>query len=144
MGNLRVVQKGDNTNSYSVLRRPEQDPQDGDGEIIRHEPMTYSVVQGSHTDRARAFSMRTMGLSTVVGTSAVVGAVVLAGIPVFSLIALMYLIGGYLVTWTIAYVLDAAVSPEGNQLIDTLLFYRHIGREQRHRHHRMEQDQWTE
>lgn len=94
-----------------------------------------SVVEGSWSDRARAFSITTHTLSAVTGVAFVVAAAVFgASLSFFSLA--LYFFSGFVLAWLVAYFLHTAISAEGAQMADTLLLWRFLFNEQRHRHGR--------
>lgn len=95
-----------------------------------------SMVTGSYTDRARAFSIRTWQLSMVTGLGLVVAAYALASSPLSFLAAAAWFFAGFLVVWTLAYLADVFVSAEGSQLAETLLLWRFLDKEQSERHRR--------
>ena len=104
---------------------------------LRPAPRTQTAVTGSHLNRAWAFSVKTWQLSLIVGAGVWLAARVLKGYPLFSVWAILWLVSGFALVWAGAYVLDTVVSPEGAELIDTLLFWRFMSKEQRERHRRM-------
>jgi hypothetical protein len=95
-----------------------------------------SIVAGSYTDRARAFSIRTWQLSMVTGLGLVVAAYALASSPLSFLAAAAWFFAGFLIVWTLAYLADVFVSAEGSQLAETLLLWRFLDKEQSERHRR--------
>ena len=100
-------------------------------------PRTQTAVTGTHLNRAFAFSVKTWQLSLIVGVAVWLAARILGGHPLLSLTAILWLVSGFGLVWAGAYFLDTVVSPEGAELIDTLLFWRFMGREQRERHERL-------
>lgn len=93
-------------------------------------------VQGTYTDRAKAFSISTWQLSTVTG----VGAWLLAGLEgtaLFSLAGLVWLLGGYFAVWLLSFALHTFVSPEGAELFRAAGEYRLLRQEQKERHRRL-------
>jgi len=128
--------------SFVPVRQPQ-----GDMELIppeaapmRKAPQNQVTVTGTHLNRAWAFSVKTWQISAVVGLVAwLIGGKLLANHPLLSLGALAWLLTGFGLVWAGAYVLDALVSPEGAELLDTLLFWRFMAREQKERHERLRQ-----
>jgi len=104
---------------------------------LRPAPRTQTAVTGSHLNRAWAFSVKTWQLSLIVGVGVWLAARILKGYPLLSLGAILWLVTGFGLVWAGAYILDTVVSPEGAELIDTLLFWRFMNREQKERHRRM-------
>lgn len=95
-----------------------------------------SHIEGSWSDRARAFNLSTLNLALVTGGLFIVASIALAGkvLPLFTL-ALIYF-AGFSVTWLIAYFLHTMISAEGAQMADTLLLWQFLAREQQERHRR--------
>ncbi len=105
---------------------------------------TQAIVRGDYRDRAAGFNIKTAALAATVGvTSAIVG-VVGFGTPILSLGVLAWLGGGFFGTWLIAYLVDAATSPEGAALFGTWRAWRWLDREQAHRHYIEERSRWPE
>ena len=94
-----------------------------------------SVVEGSWSDRARAFNISTLNLSIVTGILATIAALVFGASVSFFVLAL-YFFGGFTLAWLVAYALHTFISAEGAQMADTLLLWRFLFNEQRHRHNR--------
>ena len=94
-----------------------------------------SVVEGSWSDRARAFNISTLNLSIVTGILATIAALVFGASVSFFVLAL-YFFGGFTLAWLVAYFLHTFISAEGAQMADTLLLWRFLFNEQRHRHNR--------
>ena len=98
-------------------------------------PAITAHVEGSYTDRAKAFSISTWQLSTVTG----VGAWIVAGLggtAMLSLAGLAWLLGGYFAVWLISFALHTFVSPEGTELFRAVGEYRLLREEQKERHRR--------
>lgn len=94
-----------------------------------------TITEGNHSDRAKAFNISTLNLSIVAGLAFVVAALVFgASLSFFSLA--MYFFSGFVLAWLVAYFLHTAISAEGAQMADTLLLWRFLFNEQRHRHGR--------
>lgn len=94
-----------------------------------------SVVEGSWSDRARAFNISTLNLSIVTGILATIAALVFGASVSFFALAL-YFFGGFTLAWLVAYLLHTFVSAEGAQMADTLLLWHFLFTEQRYRHQR--------
>ena len=62
---------------------------------------------------------------------------ILKGYPLLSVGAILWLVAGFAIVWAAAYLLDTLISPEGAELLDVVLFWRYMGREQKERHSRM-------
>lgn len=93
-----------------------------------------AIVEGSYTDRAKAFSIKTWQIATITGVAMTLAAYFWGGIAGAILSA--YFFGGFLLVWLIAYILDVFASAEGSQLAETLLLWRFLFVEQRERHRR--------
>lgn len=94
-----------------------------------------SHIEGSWSDRARAFNISTLNLSIVTGILATIAALVFGASLSFFVLAL-YFFGGFTLAWLIAYALHTFVSAEGSQFVDTLMLWAFLRREQAHRHQR--------
>ena len=120
------------------------------GDIIEQEPLppalrsdarTKSAVTGNHKDRAWAFSIRTAQLAAITGVAVWLVGKMLIDYPLLSVVALLWLTTGFAAVWLGAFILDAVLSAEGIELIDTLLFWRFAHREQEERFARRRLDQ---
>ena len=142
-----VAWKPDGTpTKFEIVQRDQAQPrprvlgEDDDVHIVSPMPAervvrAQSVVSGSWSDRAAAFNKTTYTLSMVTGVAFVIGGAVFG--PSLSFFALsMYFFGGFVLAWLIAYLLHTFVSAEGAQMADTLLLWRFLFNEQRHRHNR--------
>ena len=142
---LQPMTRQDGTTTYIPVRSGEE-PTGGeltpytDGILRPAAPRTQTTVTGTHLNRSFAFSVKTWQLSLIVGVAVWLAARILGGHPLLSLSAILWLVSGFGLVWGGAYFLDTIVSPEGAELIDTLLFWRYMGREQRERHERMRRD----
>jgi energy-converting hydrogenase Eha subunit C len=102
-------------------------------------------LAGSYRDRAVGFSIRTWQLSLVVAVVAwLIGGKLLTDHPLLSLGALAWLITGFALVWAGAFVLDLAVSPSGVELLNVLLFWRYLSREQKERFRHYEESRKNE
>jgi hypothetical protein len=95
-----------------------------------------SHVSGSYLDRARSFSLMTWQLSTVAGVGTLVLGNLAWGVPLLSLAALAYLIGGYFVAWLVAYLFHVLISAEGAEFYATAQMWRYLREEQKEQHRR--------
>lgn len=130
---------------FEIVQRDQAQPRvigedDDDAHIVSPLPearivKAQSVVTGSWSDRARAFNITTLNLSIVTGILATIAALVFGASVSFFVLAL-YFFGGFTLAWVIAYALHTFVSAEGAQMADTLLLWRFLFNEQRHRHQR--------
>ena len=103
---------------------------------LRSDTRTHSVVEGTHVDRAKAFSLRTWQLSLIVGVVLWLLGKLMVGYPLLSVLAMAWLVIGFTAVWAGAFLLDMILSPEGVEMTDTILFWRHVNREQSERHKR--------
>lgn len=92
-----------------------------------------SHTEGSYVDRAKAFSLRTWQLGTVVAVVAALVSTAIISNPVLSLATLGWIVGAYMVVWLIAFALDTLNSAEGVALFNAWNYWRHMEREQRER-----------
>ncbi len=143
-----VAWKADGTpTKFEIVQRDQAQPRPrviGEDDDVHHivSPMpaervvrAQSVVSGSWSDRAAAFNKTTYTLSMVTGIAFVIGGAVFgASLSFFALS--MYFFGGFVLAWLIAYFLHTFISAEGSQMADTLLLWRFLFNEQRHRHQR--------
>ena len=128
---------------FEIVQRPEAQPRIiGDDDDLVLSPLppakvvkAQSIVEGSWSDRARAFNVTTYTLSTVTGIAFVLAAWVFGASLSFFVLA-GYFFGGFVLAWLAAYFLHTAISAEGAQMADTLLLWRFLFNEQRHRHGR--------
>lgn len=95
-----------------------------------------SHVEGSWSDRARAFNISTLNLSIVTGILFTIAAIVF-GASLSLFVLALYFFGGFTVAWLIAYLLHTAISSEGAQLYEVARMWNFLDREQRERHRRM-------
>ncbi|MBX3001924.1 MAG: hypothetical protein KF893_25590 [Caldilineaceae bacterium] len=93
-----------------------------------------AIVEGSYTDRAKAFSIKTWQIATITGLAMTLAAYFWGGIAGAILSA--YFFGGFLLVWLIAYLLDVFASAEGTQLLETVFLWQFLKREQSERHRR--------
>lgn len=98
-------------------------------------PAITAHVEGTYTDRAKAFSISTWQLSTVTGLGAWLFAA-LGGTAMLSLAGLVWLLGGYFAVWLLSFALHTFVSPEGTELFRAAGEYRLLREEQKERHRR--------
>ena len=111
-------------------------------EILPAEPIQFDVTQSatqhlelktSSVDRAKGFSLVTGQLSAVLGIIAVIAAVVGWGHPLFTLGTLATFVSAYCVTWVGAWFIYNVFSVEGVSLIESLLKWKFLFREQAYR-----------
>ena len=93
-----------------------------------------SHIEGSWSDRARAFNLTTANLSLVTGVLFVVASVFLNGaiLPIFTLAMIFF--SGFSVTWLGAFLIHTLISAEGAQFVEVWRLWNFLDREQRERH----------
>jgi hypothetical protein len=95
-----------------------------------------ATVEGSYQDRAWAFNINTMNLAVATGVMAIIAAFVLRDTITFGVVTVAFFFG-FCLTWLIAYAIHTFVSPEGAEMLEILMYWRFINREQAERHKRM-------
>lgn len=129
-----------NPRQLRVARHPEPAEPNSWGEVQlparSPTPAITAHVQGTYTDRAKAFSISTWQLSTVTGVGAWAFAG-LGGTAMLSLAGLAWLLGGYFAVWLLSFALHTFVSPEGTELFRVAGEYRLLRQEQKERHRRL-------
>jgi hypothetical protein len=105
---------------------------------------TVQELTTSHQDRARAFNLVSIPLALTMGFVALLAAVGLAGVPLLSWAALLWLFTVFAFVWAVAWVVYVFVSPDGGTVLQIVLGYKLLAREQRERHARMRQYQEDE
>jgi hypothetical protein len=95
-----------------------------------------ATVEGDYVNRAKGFSITTMNISIVVGILFIIAAFAIRDTVTFGIITLWFFTG-FCVVWLISYVLHVFISPEGAEMLEILMYWRFINREQAERHRRM-------
>ena len=127
------------TGSYKVVRQPDA-PLMPPEQMLPIQPVTEQII-GSPVNRAMAFNIRTLSLSVVIGLALwLIGGGLIARFPLFSLAAIAFFVGGFLVVWLVAFWLDAQNSPAGIARYNARRFWDYLEREQDERHRRMFDD----
>jgi hypothetical protein len=96
-------------------------------------PMPYS----GHVDRAKGFSLATAPLAGVAGFIVLLIGISAFGVPLLSVGALLLALGGFALTWLIAYGLHTFVSADGALFLHVILAWRYLfleGKERRKRY----------
>ncbi len=93
-------------------------------------------IHGTYRDRAAGFQLVTLPLAGAVAVGSLIVGIVGFSVPVFSVAALAWLWGGFLVTWLAAWLVHNVVSPDGNAVLHTLFGWWYLFREQDERHKR--------
>ena len=78
-------------------------------------------------------------LAGIVAIAMWIVAKLFVGYPLFSLAALLFLVGGFLFVWLGAFVLDVLISSEGIDLFNSASYWRFMRKEQRERWGRHDQ-----
>ncbi len=92
-------------------------------------PMPYS----GHVDRAKGFSIATGPLAGVAGIVAALVGILGWQVPIASLVTLLLALGGFALTWLVAYGLHTFVSADGSLFIHTIFAWGYLRREQTER-----------
>ena len=99
-------------------------------------PQTVLLPRAGYEDRARGFGIATAPLAGVVGLVVALVAIVGWRVPVASLATLLLALGGFAVTWLIAYLGHVIISPDGSTFFHVILAWGYLRREQTERHKR--------
>lgn len=99
-------------------------------------PSTVLLPTANYTDRARGFTLATVPLAGATGFVVLLIGISAFGIPVLSVAALLLALGGFALTWLIAYIVHTLVSPDGATFAHVVLMWGYLKREQRERHRR--------
>jgi hypothetical protein len=99
-------------------------------------PQTVLLPTANYTDRARGFGHATGPLAGVVGLVAALVGIIGWQVPIASLAALLLALGGFALTWLLAYIAHTLISPDGALFIHVVLMWGYLRREQRERHKR--------
>jgi hypothetical protein len=91
--------------------------------------MPYS----GHVDRAKGFSIATGPLAGVAGIVAALVGILGWQVPIASLVTLLLALGGFALTWLVAYGLHTFVSADGSLFIHTIFAWGYLRREQTER-----------
>jgi hypothetical protein len=133
MNDHEVITKGRNT-FVPALRDPA--PQIVEVEVMRElptAPITAPMPYSGHVDRAKGFSIATAPLAGVTGFIVLLIGISAFGVPLLSVGALLLALGGFALTWLIAYGLHTFVSADGALFIHTIFAWGYLKREQTER-----------
>jgi hypothetical protein len=117
-------------------------PQRGPARVVEVEPSQILPpsepvrITTGYTDRARGFSLATAPLAASVGLVAALVGILGLQVPIASLTALLLALGGFCVTWLLAYLAHVLISPDGAVFFQVWAGWRYLRREQRERHRR--------
>jgi hypothetical protein len=130
-------------NYVPALREPAQPKtifvEPSDLEILPTAAMTTVEIRTSHSDRAKAFQIVSVPLAAAVGAGNLIIGIIGWGVPLFSVAALAWLWGGFLLTWLAAWLIHNIVSTDGIALIHTLMGWQYLRKEQSARLKRYDQ-----
>jgi hypothetical protein len=94
------------------------------------------MPHSGHVDRAKGFGIVVGPLAAATGFVVLLIGISAFGVPVLSVAALLLALGGFSLTWLIAYIAHVFVSPDGALVIHVLMAWGHLRAEQRERHRR--------
>jgi hypothetical protein len=100
-------------------------------------PISAPMPNSGHVDRAKGFSIATAPLAGVAGIVAAIVGVIGWQVPIASLVTLLLALGGFALTWLIAYGLHTFVSADGALFLHVILAWRYLfleGKERRKRY----------
>lgn len=97
---------------------------------------TSVELHTTYFDRAQGFQLATLPISIAFGAGALIVAVVGYSVPVISIGALAVFWLAFLAWWLIGWAIHNIASPDGIALVQALLMYRYVRREQVERHRR--------
>lgn len=103
-------------------------------------PITAPMPYSSHIDRASGFTLATMPLAGATGVVVLLIGISAFGVPVLSVAALLLALGGFALTWLIAYIAHVFVSADGALVIHVLSGWAYLRREQKSRLERYGKD----
>lgn len=101
-------------------------------------PTAHTSVElhTTYTDRAKGFQLATLPISAAFGVGALIVAIVGYSVPIISIGALAVFWLAFLAWWLIGWGIHHIASPDGIALVQALLMYRFVRREQIERHKR--------
>lgn len=97
---------------------------------------TSVTLHTTYIDRSKGFQLATLPISIAFGVGALVVAAVGYSVPVLSVAALAVFWLAFLAWWLIGWAIHHIASPDGIALVQALLTYRYVRREQVERHRR--------
>ena len=104
---------------------------------IPQAPISAPMPYASHKDRAVGFSLATAPLAAVVGFVVLLIGISAFSVPLLSVGALLLALGGFALTWLIAFALHIFVSADGALFLHVILAWRYLfleGKERRKRY----------
>ena len=97
---------------------------------------TNVELKTTYTDRSKGFQLATLPISVAFGIGALVVALLGFSVPIFSIAALSVFWIAFLGWWLLGWLIHHVASPDGIALVQALLMYRYLRREQQQRHRR--------
>jgi len=97
---------------------------------------TSVELRTTYRDRSIGFQLATLPISVAFGAGALIIAIVGYSVPVISIGALAVFWLAFLAWWLIGWAIHHIASPDGIALVQALLMYRYVRREQAERHQR--------
>jgi hypothetical protein len=97
---------------------------------------TSVELHTTYTDRSKGFQLATLPISIAFGVGALIVAIVGYSVPFLSIGALAIFWLAFLGWWLIGWAIHHIASPDGIALVQALLMYRYVRREQKERHAR--------
>jgi hypothetical protein len=132
---MQVMNETRGRNTFvPALRDPA--PQVVEVEVMRElptAPISAPMPYSGHVDRAKGFSLATAPLAGVTGFIVLLIGISAFGVPLLSVGALLLALGGFALTWLIAYGLHTFVSADGALFIHTIYAWGYLKREQSER-----------
>jgi hypothetical protein len=105
-------------------------------------PISAPMPHASHKDRAVGFSLATAPLASVAGFIVLLIGISAFGVPLLSVGALLLALGGFALTWLIAYGLHTFVSADGALFLHVILAWRYLFLEGKERRKRYGLNRW--
>ena len=102
-------------------------------------PTPVLMPQAGYEDRARGFGLATAPLAGVTGLVAALVGILGWQVPIASLATLLLALGGFALTWLLAYLAHVLISPDGSLFVHVLATWAYLRREQAERHRRYAQ-----
>lgn len=104
-----------------------------DGRELPAAPITPPMPYSSHMDRATGFTIATTPLAGATGFVVLLIGITAFGVPVLSVGALLLALGGFTLTWLLAYLAHVFVSADGALVLHTVMGWNYLRREQKER-----------
>ncbi len=134
MNDHEVITKGRNTFVPALRESPPQVVEvETNWRELPTAPISAPMPHASHKDRAVGFSLATAPLAGVAGFIVLLIGISAFGVPLLSVGALLLALGGFALTWLIAYGLYTFVSSDGALFLHTIFAWNYLKREQTER-----------